>query len=107
MATKQKQDPKQEREALRFLAEVPEEHVFHCMDGRILKDMKDLQEALDLMSDETFAHHSNLEKTDFSNWVAQVIGDNKLADDLENLVERVQAAEIVADRIASLEKMAA
>ncbi len=52
MAKKQKQDPKQKQEAQRFLARVPEEYVFYCQDGRILKDMKELGEVLAVMADE-------------------------------------------------------
>jgi len=107
MSTKQKQEFKQDQEALKFLSEVPEEQAFYCMDGRILKDMNDLEKALDDMSDETFAYHSNTEKKDFSNWVADVIGDNKLAEYLEGTLERDLAAEIVAGRITCLTKMSA
>ena len=81
--------------------------MFYCLDGRILKDMEDLEEALAVMTDETFVFHSNTEKKDFSNWLAYVIGDKKLADDLENALERKQAAGIVANRIASLIKISA
>ena len=70
MAKKQKQDPKQKQEAQRFLSKVPEEHVFYCQDGRILKDMKELGEALAVMADETFAYHANTEKKDFGNWAS-------------------------------------
>ena len=104
MAKKQRQDPRQKQEAQRFLARVPEEYVFYCQDGRILKDMKELGEALALMADETFAYHSSTEKKDFSNWLADVIGDKKLAKDLENVLDRNQAARIVTSRIAILMK---
>jgi hypothetical protein len=104
IAKKQKKETKLKQEAEKFLARVPEEHVFWCQDGRILKDMKDLAEALTTMSDETFAYHSNTEKKDFSNWVRDVIGDVKLADDLQNPLDRNQAASIVASRIAALAK---
>jgi len=107
MAIKQKQEAKQEQEALKFLSEVLKEQVFYCADGRILKDMNDLEEALDVMSDETFAYHSNREKKDFSTWVADVIGDKKLAEALEDALERDLAAEIVAGRITCLTKMSA
>ena len=101
MATKQKQ------EALKFLARVPGEHVFYCRDERILKDMQELGEALAIMADETFAYHSNIERKDFSNWLADTIGDKKLAKDLENASDRNEAAVIVARRIAALRKISA
>jgi len=35
------------------------------------------------MNEETFGYHSNETKSDFSNWVKDVIGDEKLAADLK------------------------
>lgn len=99
MARKQKQEAKLKYDAQKFLAIVPEEYVFRCHDGRILKNVKELGEALAVMADETFAYHSNSEKKDFSNWVRDVIGDEKLAKDLENALNRNQATRIVTDRI--------
>lgn len=49
-------------QAQKFLSKVPEEYVFRCQDGRVLRDMKELAEALTTMTDETFAYHSNIEK---------------------------------------------
>ena len=99
MGKKQKQEAKLKYDAQKFLNIVPEEYVFRCHDGRILKNVKELGEALAVMADETFAYHSNSEKTDFSNWVRDVIGDEKLAKDLENALNRNQATRIVTDRI--------
>ena len=104
MAKKQKKETRLKQEAEKFLARVPEEKVFWCHDGRILRDIKELGEALASMTDETFAYHSNAEKKDFSNWVGDVIGDTNLAKELENLTDRNQAANIVSNRIALLTK---
>ncbi len=103
MATKQ--DSKQKQEAKGFLHKVPDDHMFYCKDGWVLKDMKDLARALASMDDETFIYHSNTGKNDFSNWLTNVIGDKKLAKDLKNILDRNQAAGIVANRIAVLSKM--
>jgi hypothetical protein len=84
VAKKQKQEAKLKQNAQEFLSMVPEKLVFWCHDGRVLKNMKELGEALTTMADETFAYHSNSEKKDFSNWVRDVIGDKRLAKDLEN-----------------------
>ncbi len=104
MAKRQKQEAKLKYDAQKFLAIVPEEYVFRCHDGRVLKNMKELEEALATMADETFAHHSNSEKKDFSNWVRDIIGDEKLAKDLESVLDRNQAARIVTSRIDILTK---
>jgi len=41
--------------------------------------MKELETALNTMTDETYSFHANTEKNDFTNWVQDVIKDEKLA----------------------------
>ena len=89
-------------QAQKLLAKVPDEYVFRCQDGRILRDMNELAEALATMTDETFVYHSNVEKKDFSNWVRDIIGDEKLAKDLEKVESRAQAAKQAATRVATI-----
>ena len=104
MAKKHKHEVKQKQEAPKLLATVAEEYVFWCHDGRVIRNMKELEEALASMSDETFAFHSNTEKKDFSNWVRDIIGDENLANDLETALDRNQAVSIVTNRIGILTK---
>ena len=89
----------QRKDAERLLASVPEEQVFQCCDGRVLRNLKELMKAFHDMADDAFAYHSNEERNDFSNWVRFTIGDQKLAGDLEKSYDRGQAAKRVADRI--------
>ncbi len=92
--------------AQKLLGDVPEDKVFWCQDERTLKNLQDLEVALKEMSDETFRYHSNENKNDFSNWVRDVIGDDKLAGELWNSLTRTQAARFVADRVAYLKRRA-
>ncbi|NIM45415.1 MAG: hypothetical protein GTO54_07300 [Nitrososphaeria archaeon] len=89
-------------DAGRLLGNVPEEYVFRCCDGHILKNMKELKDALGSMTDEAFAYHSGEERNDFSNWVRDIIMDEKLARDLAKSPSRAQAAKSAARRIAFL-----
>ena len=89
-------------DAEKMLGKVPVEHVFRCSDGQIMTNMQELADALADMSDETFAYHSNEQKQDFSNWVRDVMGDQKLARDLAKSINRLQAAKRVEDRVAFL-----
>jgi hypothetical protein len=90
------------RDAERLLANVPEGQVFWCCDGRVMRNVRELGDALSVMSDESYACHANPEKNDFRNWVRDVIGDQKLARDLVKSASRTQAAEMVANRLAFL-----
>jgi hypothetical protein len=92
------------REAAKFLAEVPAEYVFWCHDGRILRDMRALGKALSTMSDETYNYHANMAKNDFSTWVRDVIGDEKLASNLQKALNRAQAASQTTSRVGVLTK---
>ena len=85
-----------------MLGEVPDGKRFYCTDGRIVKNLPELELALKEMSEETFRYHSSEAKTDFSNWVRDVIGDEKLSRDLQKSTSRTQAVKKVADRIAWL-----
>jgi hypothetical protein len=96
----QKQDDK------KLLANVPEEYVFWCTDGRILRNMIELQEALDTMVEEVFVFHVNTTKNDFANWVRDIIKDEKLASDLQKAQGRIQAKKHVASRINTLSRKA-
>ncbi len=99
MAKKVKPQEMSKEQAVKLLSKVPEEHAFWCHDGSIFRDIKELAEGLVTMSDEVFAYHANPEKNDFSNWVRDVIKDEKLARDLMNSSDREQAAKRVAERV--------
>jgi hypothetical protein len=85
--------------ARKILADVPDEKRFWLADGRYLKNLEELEAALVQMSPETFRAHSNAEKTDFSNWVKDVMGDDNLAADLLKCETQEQAARVVAERL--------
>jgi hypothetical protein len=90
------------QDAEKLLANVPEDHSFWCNDGRVFRNIRDLSDGLANMSDETFAYHVNDEKNDFSNWLKDVIEDEKLAEDLESPITRQDAAKRVNDRVTFL-----
>lgn len=90
------------QDAKKWLADVPEEHVFWCCDGRTMRSMQELAEALNTMTDEVFACHANQQKNDFSTWVGDTIRDEALAADLRQAFSRSAAAVIVTQRVTAL-----
>ncbi|MBI2860361.1 MAG: hypothetical protein HYX91_02490 [Chloroflexi bacterium] len=90
------------QDAQRLLGDVPPEKSFWCRDGRAFKNIQELSAALATMSDETFGHHANAGRNDFSNWVKEVIGDEKLARDLAKSTTRTAANKKVMERIIFL-----
>ncbi len=93
--------------AIKKLADVPQEKQFWCSDGQYLLNLSALETALRQISDETFCYHSNETKCDFSHWVRDVIGDDKLANDLQKSHTQTQAAKAVANRVAWLKSKVA
>jgi hypothetical protein len=85
-----------------LLADVPQEYVFWCCDGRILKNVEELRDALLAMSDETFVYHACSEKNDFHNWVRDIIKDEELAADLLSAIDKTNSARVITERIALL-----
>ncbi len=86
----------------KILGEVPNGKQFYCTDGSVVKNLPELELALKEMSEETFRYHSNEVKSDFSNWVYDVVGDEELSKDLRKSTTRVQAAKNVGDRVTWL-----
>lgn len=93
-------------EAKKYLSDVPPEKCFWVNNGPILKSMEELGNCLPEMGADTFKHHVNSEKNDFSSWVKDVIGDGKLANDLLSSRSRESAVKKLRGRLDSLRRMA-
>lgn len=91
-------------EAKRRLGDVPEDKRFWCHDGKAIKNLRELGKALVDMSDETFHYHLGEGRNDFSKWIREVVGDDKLAEDFSKAKSRMQASRAVAQRISFLER---
>jgi hypothetical protein len=87
------------------LEKVSEAVVFWCNDGQIFRDIEELMAGFDTMSDETFAYHLNDIKNDFSCWVLDIIGDQKLAQELKTIKTKDQAKKKVQQRYIELTQL--
>ena len=93
-------------EAKRYLCNAAPEQCFWVNNGPILKNVEELADALPEMGDETFHHHVNSEKNDFSSWINDVIGDKNLANELLSSKSRESAVKKIRNRLNSLKKKA-
>lgn len=89
----------------RILADIAGDKRFFCQDGCVSKNLTELVDCLTNMTEEVFRRHVTPEKNDFSNWVRDVLGDDRLAGKLNTARTPWEASRIVAERIASLQKM--
>ena len=97
------------QDAISFLADVPDNLVFYCRDGKVFKNLKDLRDGLANINNDVFLHHVNISKNDFARWVLDVIKDNTLASKLSdnNIASSANiAAAIVGNRIIALSRKA-
>ena len=93
-------------EAAKYLGDVAPEQSFWVNNGPVLRNLEELSSALPQMSDETFHHHVNNDKNDFSNWINDVVGDKKLANDLLSSKTKDSAVKKIRNRLNSLKKKA-
>jgi hypothetical protein len=97
---------KTKEDAARALKSVEGDRRFYCTDGYIASNLEELADCLRRMSLEAFNHHVNIAKNDFSIWVRDVMGDKKLADDLQKTTDREQIVQILSRRMVWLKKKA-
>jgi len=76
---------KKTKEKKLSIVNAKDELCFWVNNGPILKNIRDLKNALDKMSGETFKYHVNKEKNDFADWVKDVLGDKMLASKLAKI----------------------
>ena len=83
----------------KVLGEAPVEHHFVVADGRKLKNIIELADALETMTEEIFRHHANEFKNDFSSWVKDVFYDHSLAEDITRARNRLETQIVILRRL--------
>ena len=83
----------------KVLGEAPVEQHFVVADGRKLRNIIELADALETMSEEIFRHHANEFKNDFSNWIKDVFYDHSLAEDISRAKNRLETQIAILRRL--------
>ena len=83
----------------KILGEAPVEQHFIVADGRKLKNIMELADALETMTEEIFRHHANDFKNDFASWVKDVFYDHSLAEDISRARNRLETQITVLRRL--------
>ncbi len=81
------------------MADTEPEKSFWMCDGRTLKNLRELKEALETMDTEVWNNHVTAEKNDFANWVEGVFGDKQLGLSLRKVKSPKTAAKRVAAKL--------
>ena len=77
---------------------------FFGYDGHVIKNLDELAQYLNRIKEEVFQYHVNTGKNDFSNWVRDVIGDVKLADELRQASGPLESSKILIDKMYQIQK---
>ena len=83
----------------KVLGEAPFEQHFVVADGRKLKNIIELADALETMTEDIFSHHVNEAKNDFSSWVKDVFYDHSLAEDISRAKNKLETQIVVLRRL--------
>lgn len=67
------------------------EEFFRLGNGKIIRSVKELAEALDTMEDYIYHNHVNNERNDFSSWVKHVFNEKMLAKNLKDASSKMEA----------------
>jgi hypothetical protein len=86
----------------KILEDVPHDKCFWIHDGPVVRNIYELADALEHVSQASFDSHANRQKNDFSSWIEFVLGDRELADSIR-YKGRHETAKIIKDRIYDLE----
>jgi len=81
--------------------ECAENSSFMLSDGRKLKSLRDLRNALENISNSVFSNHVNAIKNDFSKWVENTFNEPKLA----NILRKCRQKEILLSVLVTIEKI--
>lgn len=80
-------------------ANVEPEKAFWLSDGQVLKNMKDLAEALESMDNSVWGYHVTSEKNDFANWIEEVFGQKQLGAAIRKVKNPKTAAKRIQSKI--------
>jgi len=78
-----------------ILKDTKSEFYFKLIDGSELKNLLELADALDKMSDDVFYYHINEQKNDFSNWIRDVFKEKELADNIVKRNSRIETEKVI------------
>lgn len=83
----------------KVLGEAPEEHHFVLEEGKKLKNLYELIDELETMTEETFKKHVNEFKNDFATWIKDIFEANDLSDELRSIQDRMETQKAIMKHI--------
>jgi hypothetical protein len=91
-------------DAERMLADVPADKVFRMGDSSTIKNLEELYDTLQTVTEDVFGSHVDSSKNDFGNWVRDVHKDYRLANSLFSCATKEECVNALGIRLYELEK---
>lgn len=73
------------------IKDAAQEKAFFAIDGSVYKNVKDMSDSFDRMSDDTFYYHVGESRNDFAAWARDVLNSHSLADELSRSKCRLES----------------
>lgn len=83
---------------------VEPEFYFWICDGRVIKDVKDLTQAMRNMREDVFNFHVTEYKNEFSDWIRSIVKDEKLADEISRAKTSEEAYAVLSGKKVKVKK---
>ncbi|MCX6710112.1 MAG: hypothetical protein NTV63_04150 [Candidatus Woesearchaeota archaeon] len=90
--------PREPKEKISDDEPLNEKDFLRLYNGMVLKNVSELENALESMDSETFNYHVNFEKNDFSIWLKKSLNDRRLAAEMERVRSREEALSVLRNR---------
>lgn len=87
------------KQAVSLIRDVEPEKIFWLCDGRTLKNLNELANALENMDDNVWNYHVNTDKNDFANWIENVFECKSLASAIRKVKNQKTAAKKIREKI--------
>lgn len=73
----------------------PKGKYFRLLNGRRLKNVAELIDALEQINDDIYHHHANQHRNDFSNWLNDVFKEKNMAKEMKRAESRLEAQRVL------------
>lgn len=94
----------EEKQQFKGLSDAAPENYFRVANGTIVKNLKELDMAIENMSNETFKCHVSDVRNDFSIWIRDTIKDEKLANELLQTKDKCRTQLLILRRVLEMSK---
>ena len=86
-----------------LLREVSEQELFHLQNGLDVTSLRELVVRLRTMEEKTFEHHVGGGKNDFSTWVKDVFGEERLSRKIQAIKKKDEMADMLEQHLLEME----